>query len=210
MQFDLFDSTSNQILEAKTYQAFKQALIASNCQKCPLSQGRQHIVIDRGNSQAATLLIGEAPGENEDKQGRAFVGRAGQLMDQMMLEAGIDTNQDTLIANIIKCRPPENRAPKQEEVDQCLPFLRKQIALLNPTVIGLLGATSLKHMISGKPQTGMAEAVGKPFTHPHFPQVQLIVLYHPAYILRDPRKKPLMAEHLKVLKQLIDEHSNQR
>lgn len=203
MQFDLFDQTSNQILDAKSYAEFKKALIDSECTKCPLSERRRHIVVDRGNPDAKVLMIGEAPGENEDIQGKAFVGRAGQLMDEMMREVGIDTNRDTLIANVVKCRPPENRAPKQDEVDQCKPFLQKQIQLVKPKFIVLLGATALKHLIPGKADSAMGSEVGNAFEHPDYPGAQIMILYHPAYILRDPRKKPLMAEHLKRLKELI-------
>ena len=208
MQFDLFDSTSNKILEAKSYADFKKALIDSHCTKCPLSENRRHIVVDRGNPEAKLLMIGEAPGENEDLQGKAFVGRAGQLLDQMMKEVGVDTNRDTLIANVVKCRPPENRAPKHEEVDQCMPFLKKQILLMRPEIIVLLGATALKHLIHDKGNFSMEKEAGKSFTHPDYPNIQLMVLYHPAYILRDPRKKPLMAEHLKQLKHLLDQRRN--
>jgi len=206
MQFDLFDATSNQILDAKSYGDFKKALIDSQCTKCALSEGRRHIVVDRGNPEAKVLMIGEAPGENEDIQGEAFVGRAGKLLDQLALEIGIDTNRDTLIVNVVKCRPPDNRAPKCDEVSQCIPFLKKQIALTKPSVIVLLGATALKHIIHDIGQFSMAEHVGKPFSHLDYPEAQLIVLYHPAYILRDPRKKPAMLEHLKVLKGLIDKN----
>lgn len=205
MQFDLFDSTSNRILEAERYDKFTRFLIESKCAKCPLSQNRRHIVIDRGNPGANVLMVGEAPGENEDIQGKAFVGRAGQLLDRMAREAGIDTNRDTLIANVVKCRPPENRAPKQEEVDQCLPFLKKQMALIRPQIIVLLGATALKHLIRDKGEFSMEKEVGKVFAHPDYPYSVLIIFYHPAFILRDPRKKPVMAEHLKTLKRLLDE-----
>jgi DNA polymerase len=203
MQFDLFDQTANQILEAKTYGDFKRFLAESNCTKCSLAEGRRHIVVDRGNPNAGVLMIGEAPGENEDIQAKAFVGRAGQLMDEMMKEAGIDTNRDTLIVNVVKCRPPENRAPKQEEVDACFPFLKKQLELVKPSVIVLLGATALKHVIPDKRDFSMEEEAGKAFTHPEFSGIQFFVLYHPAFILRDPRKKPAMHAHLKALKTLI-------
>ena len=208
MQFDLFDTASNTILDAKSYTDFKKLLLDSNCSKCSLSENRRHIVVDRGNPEAKVLMVGEAPGENEDIQGKAFVGRAGQLLDEMMKEVGIDTNQGTLIANVVKCRPPENRAPKQEEVDQCMPFLKKQIALLKPEVIVLLGATALKHLIHGKGEFSMEKEVGKFFAHVDYPGAQLMVLYHPAFILRDPRKKPIMAEHLKILKRLLDQKKN--
>ncbi len=205
MQFDLLDPVNNQILDAKTYADFKRALIDSQCTKCSLSQNRHNIVVDRGNPEAKVLMVGEAPGENEDLQGKAFVGRAGKLLDSMMLEVGIDTNQDTLIANVAKCRPPENRAPKQEEVDACMPFLKKQISLLKPNFIVLLGATAFRHLIRDKGDFKMAKEVGRPFTHPEYPGANLMVLYHPAYILRDPRKKPLMLEHLKTLKSLLQQ-----
>lgn len=207
MQFDLFDSTSNQILEAKSYADFKKLLIESNCSKCPLSESRTHIVVDRGNPASKVMMIGEGPGENEDLQGKAFVGRAGQLLDTMLKDLGVDTNKDCLIANVVKCRPPENRLPKQDEADQCLPFLKKQIALICPEVIVLLGATALKHLIRDKGEFSMEKEAGKLFTHPDYPGVRLMVLYHPAFILRDPRKKPQMAEHLKTLKRLLDEKS---
>ena len=204
MQFDLFDSKTNSILDAKNYTECKKLLAESNCDKCPLSENRSHIVVDRGNPEAKVLMIGEAPGENEDIQAKAFVGRAGQLLDQMMQEIGMDSNRDTLIANIVKCRPPENRAPKQEEVDQCLPYLKKQISLMKPEIIVLLGATALKHLIHDKGEFSMEKEAGKAFVHGDYPSLQFFVLYHPAFILRDPRKKPVMVEHLKTLKELID------
>ncbi|MBI4388025.1 MAG: uracil-DNA glycosylase [Candidatus Omnitrophica bacterium] len=203
MQFDLFDSKTNEILDAKNYAEFKKLLAESNCTKCSLSENRKHIVVDRGNPEAKVLMVGEAPGENEDIQAKAFVGRAGQLLDQMMQEAGMDSNRDALIANVVKCRPPENRAPKQEEVDQCFPFLKKQISLIAPEVIVLLGGTALKHLVHNKGEFSMEKEAGKAFTHPDYPGTQFFVLYHPAFILRDPRKKPVMATHLQILKELI-------
>src|SRR3989338_2922807 len=111
MQIDLFENKKNRIMDAVTYADFKKELIKSACAKCALSAGRTHIVVDRGNPAARVMLIGEAPGQNEDLQGKAFVGRAGQLLDRMMKDAGFDTNQDSLIVNLVKCRPPKNRAP---------------------------------------------------------------------------------------------------
>ena len=201
MQFDLFDGTQNKILEAKTYAEFREALTSSNCTRCPLSDSRTHIVVDRGNPAAKVLMIGEAPGENEDRQGRAFVGRAGQLLDELMKGIGFDTNQDSLIINVVKCRPPENRAPKQEEVKACDPFLKKQLELVKPKIILLLGAVALKHIIPDKGEFSMKREAGTFFDHPAFPGVKFMVLYHPAFILRDPRKKPVMIEHLKRFKE---------
>ena len=205
MQFDLFDATQNKILEAKTYAEFKEALAKSGCTRCALSESRRHIVVDRGNPDANVLMIGEAPGENEDLQAKAFVGRAGQLLDELMRQIGFDTNRESLIINVVKCRPPENRVPKQEEVDACRPFLKKQIELVKPRIILLLGAVALKHVISEKRDFSMEKEAGTFFEHQDFPGVKFMVLYHPAFILRDPRKKPAMVEHLKRFKAYWDQ-----
>ena len=185
------------VLGAKTYAEFKSRLAASGCRKCGLSAGRTQIVVDRGNPEARAMFVGEAPGETEDLEGRAFVGRSGRLLDGMLMELGFDTNRDALIANVAKCRPPDNRAPLPEEAKACLPFLRKQIETVHPKWIVLLGATALKHLIPEKKGFAMKGEAGRFFYHPDFPGAKLFVLYHPAYILRDPRKKPLMKEHLK-------------
>ncbi len=200
MQIDLFDTEKNKILGANAYSDFKKELLASNCTKCALSDGRTHIVVDRGNPEAKVMIIGEAPGQNEDLQGKAFVGRAGRLLDEMMKDIGFDTDRDSIIVNVVKCRPPENRAPLPKEVESCFPFLEKQIALVKPRFILLLGATALKHVIPSRKDFSMESQVGNFFTHASYSNVDFMVLYHPAFILRDPRKKPLMAEHLKKFK----------
>jgi uracil-DNA glycosylase len=200
LQFDLFNETHSDILRAGNYEVFRRKLRASGCERCALSQGRTQIVVDRGNPDAKLMFIGEGPGENEDKQGLAFVGRAGKLMDKMMTEIGLDTNQDAIIVNIVKCRPPGNRAPLKEEAETCMPFLKKQVALIKPKMIVLLGATALKHLVLDQKRFSMADSAGKMFKHPDFPGVDLMVLFHPAYLLYDPRKKSVMAEHLMALK----------
>ena len=200
MQFDLFDDKKNKVLGANTYADFKAELIKSDCTKCALSGSRTHIVTDRGNPQAKVMIIGEAPGQNEDLEGKAFVGRAGQLLDQLMKDIGFLTNVDSLIVNVVKCRPPDNRAPKPEQVGSCFPFLKKQIELVRPRFILLLGATALKHVIPERTDSSMGSQVGDFFNHASYPGIDFMVLYHPAFILRDPRKKPLMIEHLKKFK----------
>ncbi|MEE9264104.1 MAG: uracil-DNA glycosylase, partial [Vicinamibacteria bacterium] len=145
MQFDLFDAGSNTILGSGSYDELKTRLVESGCTKCGLHAGRTQIVVDRGNPDASVMVIGEGPGEQEDRQGKAFVGRAGQLFDQIMNAVGIDTNEDMLIANVVKCRPPDNRSPHADEAAACLPFLKRQIELVRPHIILLLGATALKH-----------------------------------------------------------------
>ena len=208
MQVDLFDDKKNKILGAKDYADFKAELVKSDCVKCALSESRTQLVVDRGNPQSKVLIIGEAPGQNEDLQGRAFVGRAGQLLDQLMKEIGFLTNEHSLIVNVVKCRPPENRAPLPKEVESCFPFLKKQIELVKPRFILLLGATALKHVIPERKESSMESQVGDFFTHSGYPDVDFMVLYHPAFILRDPRKKPFMVEHLKRFKDRWDKNQS--
>jgi len=204
-QFDLFDQNQNTIMGASTYPEFKTNLAKSNCAKCRLSEKRTNIVVDRGNPNTKILVVGEGPGENEDLQGKAFVGRAGQLLDEIMKSINLDTNKDMLIANVVKCRPPENRAPLKDEVDTCFPYLLKQIDLVKPKIILILGATALKHMIKEKKEFSMEEEAGKFFESPDYPGIKLMVLYHPAYLLYDPRKKKNMWEHVKLLQTKLRE-----
>lgn len=206
MQFDLFDSGSNTILGATSYEDFKKRLEASGCTRCALHKSRTRIVVDRGNPAARIIVIGEGPGENEDREGKAFVGRAGQLFDQIMSAVGIDTNRDMLIVNVVKCRPPENRSPHGEEAASCLPFLKRQIDLVRPKVILLLGATALKHIDRTKSSFQMSDEAGKFFALPDYPAIQFMVLYHPAALLYNARLKPAMWEHAKSLRRYLDQH----
>ena len=199
-------SQNDPILEATDYAEFKKLLYESNCQKCPLHTGRTQIVVDRGNPLAKVMMIGEGPGANEDLEGKSFVGRSGKLLDVLLKEMGFDTNQHALIANIVKCRPPDNRQPTPDEATTCKPFLQKQIEIVKPKVILLLGATAFRHMIQGKKKFSMKREAGRFFQNPIYPGIDFMVIYHPAYILRDSRKKPLMVEHLKRFKEYWDEH----
>ena len=157
-------------------------------------------MVDRGNPSARVLIIGEAPGRNEDLEGRAFVGRGGRLLDRLMKKEGFDTERDCLIVNVVKCRPPDNRRPRPEEVEACSPYLKKQIALTDPKIILLLGAVALRRMMPEKRAFSMKEETGRFFEHDSFPGVRFMVLYHPAFILRDSRKEPLMTEHIRRFK----------
>ena len=120
------------------------------CQRCDLANSRQQVVVGRGNPNARLLLIGEAPGAEEDASGQPFVGRAGKLLEQLLAEAGLDCERDLYIANVIKCRPPGNRKPSRAEIAACLPWLQQQIALQRPLLIGLLGATALEALLGLK------------------------------------------------------------
>ncbi len=191
------------LLSITDYPQFKNKLQKSNCQKCTLSSKRNHIVVDRGNFDSKILFIGEAPGAKEDDSGLCFVGRAGKMLDLMFSEINIDTNQDTLIANIAKCRPPKNRVPNKIEAAACFPFLLHQILLVKPQVIILLGASALKYLDKSKTSFEMINEVGRFFRLKEFDEIDFFPIFHPAYLLYNPGKKNLFKEHLQILNQYL-------
>ena len=145
------------------------------CQKCDLCKTRTNTVTGRGSPNPDIVFIGEAPGADEDAQGKPFVGRSGMLLDRCIRENGI---KDYTILNIIKCRPPENRKPTTEEIEACKPWLEQQLELLNPKIIVCLGATSLNFFF---PNKKISESIGQTFTEG---DRRYIGLYHPSYCLR--------------------------
>jgi len=203
MQSDLFDTEYNAILAAETYREFHDKLKAYDCRRCTLCSSRGQIVIDRGSPEADILLISERPGVNEDRVGKPFVGRAGELLDKMLTAIDLDTDRDVLIANVTKCMPESDRAPSRPEVEACIPFLEKQIELVAPRVIVILGAVALKWFDSTRSDLKMEEEAGKFFELAQFPGIQFVVLYNPAFLLRDPSKKQVTWEHLKHLRRLL-------
>ena len=155
-----------------------------DCTRCVLhKQGRKQIVFGVGNARADIMFVGEAPGADEDQQGEPFVGRAGQLLNNMISAMGI-RREDVYIANIIKCRPPGNRTPEREECDTCSPFVMRQIEVVKPKIIVALGAVAAKTLL------GVSDAMGNLRGRIYdFKNTKLAVTYHPAYLLRDPRQK---------------------
>jgi DNA polymerase len=155
-----------------------------DCTRCRLhKQGRKQIVFGVGNPQAELMFIGEAPGADEDEQGEPFVGRAGQLLNNMIKAMGIQ-REDVYIANIIKCRPPGNRTPERDECETCSPFLMRQIEIIGPKVLVALGAVAAKTLLAVN--APMSQLRGRWFD---FRGRKLAVTYHPAFLLRDPRQK---------------------
>lgn len=155
----------------------------ASCTRCELSQSRTNTVFGVGNPDADWLIIGEAPGAEEDRRGEPFVGRAGQLLDQMLLAIG-QSREAVFIANILKCRPPNNRDPKPDEALACREYLERQIELLQPKIILAVGKIAAQNLL------GSDEPVGRMRGRPHeLGGVPLIVTYHPAYLLRSPSQK---------------------
>jgi DNA polymerase len=172
-----------------------------DCRRCKLCEARTNIVFGVGDPEARIFFVGEGPGADEDAQGEPFVGRAGQLLNNMMNAMGLRREQ-VYIGNVVKCRPPQNRAPEREESDCCGPFLMRQISVVRPEMIVALGATAARFLLGTV--DSMANLRGhiydfRPSVHPNAPQggperdpgftTKLVVTYHPAYLLRDPRQK---------------------
>jgi DNA polymerase len=166
------------------------------CTRCKLhKQGRKQIVFGVGNPRAELMFVGEGPGADEDAQGEPFVGRAGQLLNNMIKAMGLQ-REDVYIANVVKCRPPGNRTPEPDECDTCSPFLMRQIATIKPKVVVALGATAAKNLLAMNSSLGDLRGrfydfkpVGARSNDPAWPGARLAVTYHPAYLLRDPRQK---------------------
>lgn len=166
----------------------------SHCTACGLHQGRSQTVFGTGNRKADWMLIGEAPGVEEDRQGEPFVGEAGQLLNRMLEAIGLQRAQ-VYIANIVKCRPPGNRDPMPEEAAACAPYLKRQIELINPKVILALGKVAAHNLLQTDENVGKLR--GAPYLYADT-GIPVIVTYHPAYLLRKPSEKRKSWEDLKL------------
>lgn len=169
------------------------------CKRCNLCNTRMNVVIGRGNEKAPLMIVGEGPGEQEDKYGVPFVGPAGKLLD-LLLDALPLSKEDYYIANVVKCRPPGNRVPLDEEAELCLDFLRKQVLLVKPKIIVCLGSTAAKYIIEREAKITQIRGqwVEKKGYH-------IMPTFHPAALLRDESKKVLMWQDFKKVKQRLNE-----
>lgn len=199
---DLFWETGGLAAEAKapgyqTLEQFHQAI--KDCQKCPLAKGRTNFVFGVGNPNARLMCIGEAPGFEEDKKGEPFVGAAGQLLDRMLAAIGF-TRAEVYIANIVKCRPPNNRDPQPEEIAECLPYLKQQLAMIQPKLILVLGRIAAQSLL------GNAESLARLRGRAHrVGEIQMVATYHPAALLRNQSWKREAWEDMKMLRRLYDQ-----
>jgi DNA polymerase len=159
------------------------------CRRCGLAEGRQQVVVSRGNPGARLMVIGEGPGAQEDASGLPFVGRAGQLLDQMLASVGIDSNRDAYICNVVKCRPPDNRRPSAEEMAACTPWLERQIQLVDPPVILLAGATAMEGVLGVKGGITRLRGHWHQGSGPVLGGRWLLPIFHPSYLLRNPSRQ---------------------
>lgn len=172
----------------------------AKCQKCDLCKTRNNVVIGVGNKKADVMFIGEGPGENEDLQGEPFVGRGGQLLDKMLTAVDLDRKKNIYIANIVKCRPPQNRDPRPEEQEMCIDWLRNQTRLISPKIIVCLGRIAAARII--KSDIKITKEHGIFFERNG---IFMMAMLHPAAVLRDPRKKPEAFDDFLKLREKINE-----
>lgn len=171
----------------------------ATCTACELHQGRTQAVFGVGNPHAEVVIIGEAPGAEEDKQGEPFVGRAGKLLNAMLFSIGLQ-RQEVYIANILKCRPPNNRNPGAEEVLCCENYLKRQLELIQPRIILAVGGVAAKNLLKSDKRIG--ELRGKRFEFGDT-GIPLVATYHPAYLLRSPKEKRKVWDDLKFVRTLL-------
>lgn len=186
----------DEITRAETLE--EVAALITGCERCRLCQGRTHTVPGEGNPRARLMCIGEGPGANEDETGRPFVGAAGKLLDQIL--GAIDCPRESVfIANIVKCRPPQNRKPLPDEATACLSYLHRQIALVQPTVLLAMGGTAAEWLL------GVKRSLGDLRNQVHrYGSIPLVVTYHPAALLRNPNWKKPTWDDVRIARQLLD------
>ena len=175
-----------------------------SCTACPLRKGARQVVFGVGNESARIMLVGEGPGEQEDIQGEPFVGKSGQLLDKYLSLVDLDRNTNVYIANIVKCRPPMNRDPKEDEQDACIGFLRQQFALIQPQIVVCLGRIAAKRIID--PDFRITKEHGQWRCRNG---IWMTALYHPSALLRDPQKRPeTFDDLLEIRKKLKEIHAD--
>jgi uracil-DNA glycosylase len=173
-----------------------------DCARCPLHQKRTHVVHTEGNRKARLMFVGEAPGADEDMQARPFVGRAGQLLTKIIEAIGLK-REEVLIGNVNRCRPPGNRPPTLEEASTCKPFLLREIAIVQPEVIVVLGNTAMRNLLDTKESIGRLRG-----SFQDYKGIKVMPTFHPAYLLRDPSKKRETWDDLKKVRDYLESTRN--
>lgn len=187
-------------LEKKNPKRLLEALYRSmrNCRKCPLFKKRTHLVFGEGNPEAKLMLIGEAPGKNEDLKGKPFVGAAGSVLTEALQRFNIPVSQ-IYIANVLKCRPPGNRDPSPEEIETCFPYLKRQIEIINPRLICTLGKFAAQVLLNTK--QGITSLRGR---RQYYKKITLIPIFHPAACIYKPNWKKLFLKDMEMVKKILE------
>jgi uracil-DNA glycosylase family 4 len=190
-ELDMLADTSS-ALQAESLDDLRAVI--GDCQRCKLCSGRTHIVFGVGNPHAKLMFVGEGPGRDEDLKGEPFVGRAGQLLTDIITKGMGLKREDVYICNVVKCRPPENRNPEPDEVAACEPFLKKQIDIVRPQIIVGLGKFAVQTLLNSKAPIGKLRG-----TWASYHGIKLMPTFHPAYLLRNPADKKLVWEDIKLV-----------
>lgn len=186
--------------------ALLQSIVAQ-CQQCRLCETRTNTVFAQGNPESPLMVIGEGPGQQEDETGLPFVGRAGQLLTKILASVDFKRPDDVYICNIVKCRPPQNRAPMKDEMSECFRYLRAQIAIIQPRFILLAGATAVKGILGATPP--ISKIRGQWLDTPFGEQTKAMPIFHPSYLLRNPSSEPgkpkwLMWQDMKAIRAAVE------
>ena len=196
---EYFEGFKTQNIQQKVPENFLELQkVVQNCHLCNLSKTRTNVVFGEGNPNAKLMFIGEAPGRDEDLQGKPFVGKSGQMVTKMIENVLELKREDVYIANIIKCRPPQNRDPELEEVEACKGYLLKQIELIKPKIIVTLGRIAFRYLLDD--MTPITKARGKIY---QFNGIKVIPTFHPSYLLRNPSKKREVLVDLNLIKEFL-------
>lgn len=174
----------------------------TNCILCDLHKSRTNVVFGVGNKNTKIMFIGEAPGANEDLQGEPFVGKAGMLLNEMLKSIGLKRS-DIYIANILKCRPPNNRDPQPEEINLCTPYLHRQIALIQPKLLVAVGRIAAQFLLNTTESMSRLRGQIHQYEQQQIPKIPLIVTYHSAYLLRSPSEKRKAYQDFLLIKKFI-------
>ncbi len=205
-QLDLIPTDAKIPIPPGTYSNITEiAQHCNQCHRCGLGDTRTHAVVGKGDLKAPIMIVGEAPGQNEDETGLPFVGKAGQLLDKILASVNLDGKEDVYVCNIIKCRPPNNRVPTTDEIAACKPYILEQIRLVDPKIILLTGATAVKGLTGNK--SGITKIRG---TWIEWEGRLCMPILHPAYLLRNPSReqgspKWLMWQDIQLVKTKLDE-----
>jgi len=187
------------VQRATTLEALRAEL--GDCSRCKLAAGRTHIVFGVGNPRATLMFVGEGPGRDEDLQAEPFVGRAGKLLTEIITKGMKMRREDVYIANVIKCRPPDNRNPEPDEIAACQPFLQRQIDIIGPKVMVALGTFAAQTLL------GMRTPISRLRGHWYdYHGIKLMPTLHPAYLLRNPNDKKLVWEDIKMVLRELESH----
>jgi DNA polymerase len=183
---------------AGTYEELRR--VAMDCRGCRLSEGRTHVVFSDGPTQARLMVVGEAPGANEDSTGLPFVGAAGKYLDLLLGTVGLSRDESVYICNVLKCRPPGNRNPQPDEIEACSPFLKRQIEIVRPEALLAVGSFAAQ-LLTGREKTALGKLRGEVHSYQGVP---LVVTYHPAALLRNPKWTRAFWVDLQLLRKVID------